>query len=101
MKTITKNMPEPINARRPMLPDLQRVRSYITEEYGDEYGPAFDDLMGEHDKRIRREALTATDEELAVMEAAFDASINDREDDGIGAMGIAMEALAKSRERES
>ena len=33
--------------------------------------------------------------------AAFDASIDDREDDGIGAMGIAMKALAKSRERES
>ena len=98
---ITKDMPEPINTHRPMLPDLHRVRSYITEEYGDEYGPAFDDLMADHDKRIRLEALTATDDELAVMEAAFDASINDREDDGIGAMSIAMKALAKSRERES
>ena len=61
----------------------------------------FDRWLFEHDKRIRREALTATDDELAVMEAAFDASIDDREDDGIGAMGIAMKALAKSRERES
>lgn len=41
------------------------------------------------------------DDGLAVMEAAFDASIDDREDDGIGAMGIAMKALANSRERES
>ena len=57
--------------------------------------------LAEHDERIRREALTATDEELSLMEAAFDASIDDREDDGIGAMGIAMKALAKSRERES
>ena len=38
---------------------------------------------------------------LAVMEAAFDAAIDDREDDGIGAMGIALKALAESRERES
>ena len=98
---ITKNMPEPSNTHRPMLPDLQRVRSYITEEYGDEYGTAFDALMVEHDARIRREALTATDEELAVMEAAFDTSIEEREDDGIGAMGIAMKALAAIRERES
>jgi hypothetical protein len=57
--------------------------------------------LAEHDKRIRREALTATDDELAVMEAAFDASIEKWEDDGIEAMSIAMEALAKSRERES
>jgi hypothetical protein len=73
----------------------------IGSNYGSKCYAAFNRWLAEHDERIRREALTATDEELAVMEAAFDDSINDREDDGIGAMGIAMEALAKSREHES
>jgi hypothetical protein len=73
----------------------------IGSNYGSKCYAAFHRWLKEHDERIRRKALTATDEELAVMEAAFDASINDREDDGIGAMGIAMGALAESRERES
>ena len=73
----------------------------IKHEWYEGMAMEFDRWLAEHDKRIRREALTATDEELAVMEAAFDASIEDREDDGVGAMGIAMKALAASRERES
>ena len=73
----------------------------IGSNYGSKCYAAFHRWLKEHDERIRREALTATDEELAVMEAAFDTAIEEREDDGIGAMGIAMKVLAAIRERES
>jgi hypothetical protein len=72
----------------------------IGSNYGSKCYAAFHRWLAEHDKRIRREALTATDDELAVMEAAFDASINDREDDGIGAMGIGLKAVAKYRQEQ-
>lgn len=111
----TKNMPEPETDEMVALWARAHMNEFLPDEWQRKSavpGRIFNiaraealakarQSLAEHDKRIRREALTATDEELAVMEAAFDDSINDREDDGIGAMGIAMKALEKSRERES
>ena len=62
----------------------------------DDSGEAF--LLGY--ERGESEALELTDQELAIMEAAYDESIEEYEGDGLGAMNIGLKAVAKYRAGE-
>ena len=57
----------------------------------------FDRWLAAHDAEVRDNALTLTDDELAIAEGAYESSIMEYEDDGIEAMSIALDAVAKDR----
>lgn len=58
---------------------------------------AFNCWLAAHDAEVRDKALTLTDDELAIAEGAYESSIMEYEDDGIEAMSIALDAVAKDR----
>ena len=58
---------------------------------------AFYRAIAVRDRQVAAKALEFTDQELAIMEAAFDESIEEYEGDGLGAMSAGLKAVAKYR----
>ena len=63
-------------------------------------GMEFDRWLAAHDAEVRDKALTLTDDELAIAEGAYESSIMEYEDDGIGAMSIALKTVAENRRKQ-
>ncbi|KFI76562.1 hypothetical protein [Bifidobacterium mongoliense] len=61
---------------------------------------AFDRWLAAHDTEVRDKALTLTDDELAIAEGAYESSIMKYEGDGVGAMSIALKAVAEDRGKQ-
>ena len=61
---------------------------------------AFNRWLAAHDAEVRDKALTLTDDELAIAEGAYESSIMEYEDDGIGAMSIALKTVAENRRKQ-
>jgi hypothetical protein len=53
--------------------------------------------LAAHDADVRDKALTLTDDELATAEGAYESHIMEYEGDGLGAMSIALKAVAEDR----
>lgn len=56
--------------------------------------------LAAHDAQVRDKALSLTDDELAIAEGAYDSSIMEYEGDGVGAMSIALKAVAEDRRKQ-
>ena len=56
--------------------------------------------LAAHDAEVRDKALSLTDDELAIAEGAYESSIMEYEGDGLGAMSIALKAVAEDRRRQ-
>jgi hypothetical protein len=56
--------------------------------------------LAAHDAEIRDKALALTDDELSIAEGAYESSIMECESDGLGAMSIALKAVAEYRRKQ-
>ena len=61
---------------------------------------AFNRWLAAHDAEVRDKALTLTDDELAIAEGAYESYIMEYEGDGLGAMSIALKAVAENRRKQ-
>ena len=56
--------------------------------------------LAAHDDEVRDKALSLTDGELAIAEGAYESSVMEYEGDGLGAMSIALKAVAEDRRKQ-
>ena len=56
--------------------------------------------LSAHDAEVRDKALSLTEDELAIAEGAYESCIMEYEGDGLGALSIALKAVAEDRRRQ-
>lgn len=56
--------------------------------------------LAAHDADVRDKALTLTDDELAIAEGAYESHIMAYDGDGLGAMSVALKAVAEDRRKQ-
>ena len=61
---------------------------------------AFNRWLAAHDAEVRNQALSLTDDELAIAEGAYESSVMSYKGDGLMAMSIAFKAVAEDRRKQ-